>query len=658
MDIKAQTNGQSGPLIFPDRSLHPYRDKYSVPTEKKSANHSIAFWFKEKTELTQRNWVIYCLLLSLAIVLSGCKEPSSNAPAAVQPSEAAMTPSPSSTPIRPSGPIEFTDVTAQAGIHFKHNSGAFGKKYLPETMGAGCAFLDYDNDGWQDILLVNSSDWPEHKNGKSFLALYHNNKDGTFTDVTRQSGLAVEMYGIGVAVADYDNDGNEDIYVTCVGPNHLFHNTGGGKFVDVTTKAGVGDPGFSTSAVWFDYDNDGWLDLFVCNYVEWSAATDQFCTLDGKNKSYCTPQSYKGQSATLYHNRGNGTFENVTQRAGLNDPTDKSLGVALLDFDNDGWLDLFVANDTEPNKLYRNNHNGTFTDAALAAGVAFSEAGTARAGMGVDAADYDGSGWQSVVIGNFTNERMALYHNDGSGFFTDEANKSGIGAISVQSLTFACFFFDYDLDGLLDIFAVNGHVLDDISAVQPNVKYEQPPLLFHNMGKKKFEEVTAKLGRALQRAIVGRGAAYGDFDNDGDLDLLITTNNGAARLLRNENANQNDVLRVKIIGTKSNRDGIGAKLRVKTSKGANLSGMVKTGSSYCSQSELPLTFGLGKPETGLTLSLEVIWPGGQKETVMDIKPNQSITVQQGKGIIAAEPIVFVRVPQPSTSQAQQTPRPR
>jgi enediyne biosynthesis protein E4 len=547
-------------------------------------------------------------------------------------------------------------VTTQAGIRFKHNSGAFGKKYLPETMGAGCAFLDYDNDGWQDILLVNSMDWPEHKTGKSFLALYHNNKDGTFTDVTKAAGLAVEMYGIGVAVADYDNDGNDDIYITCLGPNHLFRNVGNGKFADVTARAGVGDPGFSTSAVWFDYDNDGKLDLFVSNYVEWSVATDQVCTLDGKNKSYCTPQSYKGQSATLYHNRGNGTFENVTDRAGVNDPTGKSLGVALLDFDNDGWLDFFVADDTEPNKLYRNNHNGTFTDAAVAAGVAFSEAGTARAGMGTDAGDYDGSGRQSLLIGNFTNESMALYHNDGTGLFTDEAPASGIGKMSSRSLTFGCFFFDYDLDGLLDIFAANGHVSDDISVVQPNVKYAQPPHLFHNKGRKKFEEV--RLGRALQRAIVGRGAAYGDFDNDGDLDLLITTNNGPARLLRNDNGNQNDLLRVKLIGSSSNHDGIGAKVKVKTSKGVNLFGMVRTGSSYCSQSELPLTFGLGKPDEGVTMRLEVTWSNGRQDIISDVKPNQSVTVQEGKGITATEPIVFGRVPpaaQPQQTQPLQSP---
>ena len=581
-------------------------------------------------------------VLCLAVLLGGCRQAATEMPQAQStPEVATASPSPSPTPPRPSGAIEFTDVTAEAGIHFKHNSGAFGKKYLPETIGSGAAFLDYDNDGWQDILFVNSMDWPENKKHHSYPALYHNNKDGTFTDVTAQAGLAVEMYGIGVAAADYDNDGNIDIYITCVGSNHLFRNLGNGKFVDVTKSAGLADSGFSTSAAWFDYDNDGKLDLFVGHYVDWTPQTDLFCTLDGKNKSYCTPQTYKGQSATLYHNRGNGTFENVTARAGLNDPAGKTLGVALLDYDDDGWMDLFVANDTQPNKLYRNNHNGTFTDNAVIAGVAFSEAGTVRAGMGVDAGDYDSSGRQSVVIGNFTNESIALYHNDGSGLFTDDAPASGIGKMSAQSLTFATFFFDYDLDGMLDVFAANGHVSDDISIVQPTVKYAQPPHLFHNKGKKKFEEVTAKLGRALNRAIVGRGAAYGDFDNDGDLDLLIMTNNGPARLLRNDNANQNDLLRVRTIGTRSNRDGIGAKLVLKTSKGRTEYAMVRTGSSYCSQSELPVTFGLGKPEEGITLTLEISWPSGQKDRISDIKPNQTITVQEGRGVVSAAPIVFV-----------------
>src|SRR3984893_8123539 len=305
-----------------------------------------------------------CLLAALG-ALGGCKKDAASAPATHPtdetaknkdnsesappsvPSAGSHAPSPQNenlppAKMRPTGPIEFTDVTSQAGMHFKHNSGAFGGKYLPETMGSGVCFLDYDNDGWQDILLVNSMDWPEHKTRKSYPALYHNNQDGTFTNVTRSSGLAVELYGMGCAIGDYDNDGYPDIYITAVGSNHLFHNLRNGKFSDVTAKAGVSDPGFSTSAVWFDYDRDGKLDLFVSHYVEWSVEKDQYCSLDGKKKSYCTPQAYKGQSSTLFHNKGDGTFENVTKRAGLHDPTSKSLGIALVDYDNDGWLDLFV----------------------------------------------------------------------------------------------------------------------------------------------------------------------------------------------------------------------------------------------------------------------------------------------------------------------------
>ncbi|MEK6302946.1 MAG: CRTAC1 family protein [Acidobacteriota bacterium] len=541
---------------------------------------------------------------------------------------------------RYSRPTQFADVTAQAGINFKHNSGAFGKKYLPETLGSGCAFLDYDNDGWQDILLVNSMNWPGRPGPKSYPALYHNNQNGAFTDLTKESGLAVEMYGLGCAVADYDNDGFDDIYITCLGANHLFRNLGNGKFQDVTAKAGVGDPGFSTSAIWFDYDKDGTLDLFVCNYVDWAIDKDLFCTLDGKTKSYCTPESYKGQSSTLYHNQGDGTFENVTQRAGLQDPASKSLGVAMLDYDSDGWPDLFVANDTQPNKLYRNNGDGTFTDNAMTAGVAFSEAGVARAGMGVDAADYDGSGRQSLVIGNFSNEMMALYHNEGTGLFIDEAPTSTIGKASLLTLTFGCFFFDYDLDGLPDILAANGHVSDDISAVQQKVTYAQPPHVFRNLGAKKFAEMTAQLGPDLQHPIVGRGAAYGDVDNDNDLDLVICSNNGPARLLRNDGGNQNNLLRIKTSGVESNRDGIGARVILTLGNQTKLWGVVKSGSSYCSQSELPLTFGLGRTEK--VASVEVDWPSGRVETITDVNANQTITIQEGKGLVLAHPIALAK----------------
>jgi hypothetical protein len=578
--------------------------------------------------LTQNRQKICCALLAVSTLwMSYIPRPSEGAAAPL--------------PARPAGPIEFRDVTKQAGIDFKHNSGAFGKKYLPETMGSGVCVLDYDNDGWQDILFVNSMDWPGHKGAtKSYPALYHNNKDGTFTDVTREAGLAIEAYGLGCAVADYDNDGFEDIYITTVGSNHLFHNLGNGKFADVTLKAGVADPGFATSAVWFDYDNDGKLDLFVTHYIDWSIAKDQYCTLDNKNKSYCTPQTYKGESSTLFHNKGDGTFENVTKRAGLHDPTSKSLGVAMMDYDNDGWMDLFVTNDTEPNKLYHNNHNGTFTDVAVQVGVAFSESGRVRAGMGVDAGDYDGSGWQSLVIGNFTNESISLYRNDGSGLFVDEEILSGIRQMSLQALTFGCFFFDYDLDGRLDIFAANGHVSDDISVVQPTLKYAQPAILFHNAGNRKFEDASAKVGPAMQQPTVGRGAAYLDYDNDGDLDLVVTANNGPARLLRNENGNQNDMLRVKLVGTRANRDGIGAKVTLTTSSGARLFRMLKTGSSYASQSELPLTFGLGTPQAGRTVGLEIVWPSGQKDSLSKIGVNQFITVKEGSGIISTRPVAL------------------
>jgi hypothetical protein len=582
----------------------------------------------------------------LAAFISGCKsktEAPVGASRPTQTSRAISAPQPATSApaaVRPSGPIAFTDITAQAGIHFKHNSGAFGKKYLPETMGSGVCVLDYDNDGWQDILFVNSMDWPEHKTGNSYPALYHNNHDGTFTDVTRQAGLGIEMYGLGCSVGDYDNDGFDDIYMTALGGSHLFRNLGNGHFADVTAKAGVADSGFPTGAVWLDYDHDGRLDLFVAHYVEWSLSTDQTCSLDGKHKSYCTPEAYKGQSARLYHNLGNGRFEDVTRRAGLYDPSGKSLGIALIDYDQDGWLDLFLTNDTQANKLYRNNHDGTFSEAGFAAGVAFSDAGRARAGMGTDAADYDNSGRQSLVIGNFTNESMSLYHNDGSGLFTDDAAISGIGPPSARSLTFGCFFFDYDLDGLPDIFAANGHVADDVSVTQPTLHYAELPLLFRNLGNGKFEDVSAAMGPPFRQPMVARGAAYADFDNDGDLDLVLTTSNGPARLLRNDNGNRNDMLRVKLIGTRSNRDAIGAKVTLTTANGMRLDAMVKTGSSYLSQSELPLTFGLGKPTNAKTVNLQIAWPSGRKESITHIAVNQFLTIKEGDGIVSARPIVF------------------
>jgi hypothetical protein len=538
--------------------------------------------------------------------------------------------------------IHFRDITAQAGIHFTHNNGAFGKKWLPETMGPGCAFIDYDNDGYPDVVLINGTDFPGHAHaGATTLKLYHNNGNGTFTDVTRKAGLAVPIFGLGVAVGDYDNDGFDDLFVTALGQSHLFHNNGNGTFTDVTKVAGMWGPSeFSTSAAWVDYDRDGKLDLVVANYVQWTEQTDLYCTIDGAHKSYCTPESYKGTSLRLWHNLGAGKFEDTTTKAGLGDPTSKSLGIAILDYNGDGWPDIVIANDTQPNKLYLNKKDGTFEERGVAAGIGFSEDGIARAGMGADAADYDRSGYASLIISNFANQMVSLYHNEGNGLFVDEAPQSEVGRATLVTLGFGCFFFDYDNDGWQDIFVADGHIEDQIEHVQKRVTYAEPPHLFRNLGGGKFTEVTAQMGNPFAAPKVARAAAYADVDNDGFLDILLTTNAGPAYLFHNEGGT-NHSLRVKLVGTKSNRDGIGAVVRVLAGNGNNGYGnnndkqwkMLRSGSSYLAQSELVLTFGLGAHTKADTV--EIQWPSGQMDKLSNIDAGQTVTVQEGKGVIAS-----------------------
>jgi hypothetical protein len=526
--------------------------------------------------------------------------------------------------------FRFTDVTGAAGIRFEHNSGAYGGKLLPETLGSGCAFLDYDADGWQDILLVNSMDWPGHKRQRTTMRLYRNNRNGTFTDVTKAAGLDMEMYGMGVAVGDYNNDGFPDIFITCVGQSRLFRNTGQGTFVDVTRASGLlGKQGLSTSAVWFDYDRDGFLDLFVCNYVRWSAEHDVFCSLDGKNKSYCTPEAYRGDTCWLYRNRGNGTFEDVTASSGVFDSSSKSLGVAMLDYDQDGWPDLLVANDTQPNKLYRNLHNGKFKDVAVEAGLAFSTEGKARAGMGVDVADFENSGKPGIVITNFDNEMIGLYRFAGKGY-DDVAMQTGLGAASRNTLGFGCVFFDADLDGLLDIAIANGHIDETVRNIRGNVGYAQPAQLFQNLGGGKFRDVADEIGGGFDKPKVGRGLAVGDFDRDGDLDVLLTTNNGGAYLYRNDVENSNRSIRLKLVGTQSNRDAIGAVVRA-YSQGQQQTRMVRSGSSYLSQSELPVTFGAGEQKQIERVAID--WPSGRSEEFKGLEAGKEFQVIENKGIV-------------------------
>ena len=516
-------------------------------------------------------------------------------------------------------PFTFEDVTSKAGISFVHENGAAGAYWYPELFGGSVAVIDADGDRWPDLLFVNGRRWSG--NAKAAHALYHNNHNGTFSNVTSGSGFdTLQAYALGATVGDFDNDGRDDVFVTTTEGGRLMRNAGANKFVDVTSRAGIRPGTFAVSAAWFDYDKDGLLDLFVGNYVQWSPAIEAQvrCTQDGV-RGYCGPDASKPVAPTLYPNLGGGRFEDVTARAGMADPSDKVMGVAVLDYNGDGWPDLFVGSDRVPAKLYRNDGKGHFVDEAVRAGVALSENGVARANMGTDAADYDRSGRPHIVVGNFLNEMLGLYHNENGALFRDVSPRSEVGRSSLLAVTWATFFFDADLDGFLDIFTANGGT-DESQGRDARARISQAPLLLRNRGNGTFENITASLGQAFNKPVMGRGAAYLDFDGDGDLDLVTTALGGPAVLFRNNNAGSNRWLRVQVAGTKSNRSGIGAVVRVTSASGSQWQ-MVHSGSRYASQSELALTFGLGSDAK--VAKVEVTWPSGRTQSMTDVGVNQT-----------------------------------
>ncbi|WP_417851176.1 CRTAC1 family protein [Thalassoglobus sp.] len=535
-------------------------------------------------------------------------------------------------------PVSFADITETAGIDFVHESGARGQKLLPESMGGGCAFFDMDNDGDQDLLLINSQSWEEFAGEEvktpSLMGLYRNDGSGQFENVTSGSGLDVSMYGMGVACGDYNGDGLVDVYISAVGKNRLFRNEGNGKFLDVTESAKVSgaEDQWGTSCGWFDYDGDGDLDLFVCNYVKWSQEYDlaQDFQLTGGDRAYGRPQNFEGTFPYLFRNEGDGTFSEVAEEAGLqlrnrasNVPMAKSLGVIIDDFNRDGWMDMLVANDTVQNFLFLNNQDGTFMEVGTLSGVAFDMDGTARGAMGIDVARFRNNDSLGVAIGNFSNEMTALYvAEDAAMQFVDEAISSGLGPTTRLSLTFGVFFFDYDLDGRLDLFTANGHLEQEINRVQPSQFYEQPPQLFWNCGHQSDTEflLVAKeiVGEDFAKPLVGRGASYADIDNDGDLDILIATTGQKPRLLRNDQELMHNWIRFWLQDEGLNRNAIGALVELEVGE-STLHRRVTPTKSYQSQSELPVTFGLG--ESSSIQQVRVTWPDGTVQVVKDFELN-------------------------------------
>lgn len=540
---------------------------------------------------------------------------------------AGCTPEPKETTAAPEATaaphVTFSDVAKEAGIRFQHSTGAFGKYWMPETMGSGCVWLDYDDDGDADLYLVNGTDWPGHGPGGQTGRLYRND-DGRFTEVTKEAGLAQSFYGMGACAGDYDNDGHVDLFVTALGPDRLYRNLGTGRFEEVAARAGVADPRWGSSCAWVDYDRDGLLDLFICNYVKWSPETDVVCKIRDE-KTYCTPEVYEGVPNALYRNLGNGRFKDVAKEAGVA-AAGKSLGIAVCDIENDGWPDLAVANDTKANFLYRNLKNGRFEDLANSAGVDRGQDGRARGAMGIDAADFDGTGRDSLVIGNFSNESLSVYQNEGSEFFHDIAPSTGIAQVSKLALTFGILLLDFDNNGWNDIFAATGHVKPQIALVEEAVTYAQPPLVFCNDGKATFREICKDLGPDVGRPRVARGLAAADYDNDGDLDLCMTVNGGAACLFRN-NGGGGRSIRLRLEGTKSNRSAIGARA-VATAGGRQIAAGLRSGMSYCSQNEAVLHLGVGSAPAAETL--ELTWPSGRKDTFTAVESGALYALKEGE----------------------------